>query len=130
MRRTPARMICLICFIAAAVFCLFAGRSAAETGADTAGVPAAGPKPTVRPLAVTYDYRLPATKLTTENVEQFFRIELGKEYSRGKKLSVPYSISPREAYDLYDGSTPGIAIRLELSVFLTEEDAEPYLTKK
>ena len=125
--------IYMICIILLAVLVLLSP-SFAETPAEpVAKTPAAEttprPKPTVSPLEVRYDYRLPATQLTDENVQDFFSIELGKEYSKGKKLSVPYDISPVEAYDQYDGSSPGIAIRLELSVFLAEEDTEPYLTK-
>ena len=114
----------IMCVLAAAAFCLLYGEAAAET---------AKPKPTVRPMEYRLDYSLPHTKLTDENVEQYINIELGKEYSRGKKLSIPYTMSPKEAYDQYDGSSPRIAVRLEIYVYLTEEDmiaeAEPYFTK-
>lgn len=113
--------VCLIAF--AACFLLFP--AAALGDSETAS----RPKPTVRPLAVRYDYRLPGTRLTVENVLDYFSVELGKEYSRGKHLTVPYTVSAREAYDKYDGTTPGVYIRLQLSVFLAEEDTEPYLTK-
>lgn len=122
-----------LCIILLSVFILLSPLFTETAKEPVTETPAAEttprPKPTVRPLEVRYDYRLPATQLTDENVQDFFSIELGKEYSRGKKLSVPYSVSPVEAYDQYDGSSPGIAIRLELSVFLAEEDTEPYLTK-
>lgn len=91
--------------------------------------PTARPKPTVRPQTIHYNYRLPSTKLSDENFERFFNIELGKEYSRGKHLKIPFRISPKEAYDGYDGSTLRIAVRLEISVFLTEDAEEPFYRK-
>ena len=117
--RAVIRTLCML-----AAFCLLWTAAPAE---------AVKPKPTVRPMAYRIDYSLPHTKLTDENVEQYINIELGKEYSRGRKLSIPYTMSPKDAYDRYDGSSPRIAIRLEISVFLNEEDmdtdAEPYYTK-
>lgn len=113
--------VCLIAF--AACFLLFP--AAALGDSETAS----RPKPTVRPQAIPYDHTLPATKLTDENVLEFFSIELGKEYSRGKKLAIPFTISPVEAYDQYNGSSRNIAVRLEISVFLNEDEEEPYRTK-
>ena len=122
------KAIICVCAILAVFFVMnhagfLSDRAAAET------LSAARPKPTVRPQTVPFDHTLPAVRLTDENVLKYFNIELGKEYSRGKKLSVPFSVSPKEPYDEYAGSSRGVAIRLELSVFLTEEDEEPYLTK-
>ncbi len=114
----------IVCLIALAARVLLFPAAALGEGETTPR-----PKPTVRPLAVRYDYRLPGTRLTVENVLNYFSVELGKEYSRGKHLIVPYTVSAREAYDKYDGTTPGVYIRLQLSVFLAENDTEPYLTK-
>ena len=114
-KRMTIRFLCLL-----AAVCMCAGGAAAET---------AKPKPTVRPMPYRIDYSLPHTKLTVETVEKYFNIELGKEYTRGRKLDIPYYFSPKEAYDQYDGSSPRIVVRLEISVFLNEEDTEPYFTK-
>lgn len=120
MKRT---MLMLAVCILAALICLFpAGKSAeAET--------ASRPKPTVRPLEIRYDHTLPGVKLSIENVQNYFTIELGKEYSRGHYLTVPYTVTPKDAYDVYDGTTPRIVIRIQLNVFLTEDAEEPYYTK-
>ena len=66
------------------------------------------PKPTVRPLDVKYDCRLPGVKLTVENVLDYFTVGLGREIAPPGDLSVPYTVSEREAYDQYDGTTPGV----------------------
>ncbi len=113
-------LACVIWFLAA-VLCVLP--AAAES------TPTARPKPTVRPQTIHYDYRLPSTKLSNENFERFFNIDLGKEYSRGSHLKIPFRISPKEAYDGYDGSTLRIAVRLEISVFLTEDAEEPFYQK-
>lgn len=113
-----------VCLIALAA-CVFLFPAAAAGESETTP----RPKPTVRPQTIPYDHTLPATKLTDDNVLEFFSIELGKEYSRGKKLSIPFTISPVEAYDQYNGSSRNIAVRLEISVFLNESDEEPYRTK-
>ena len=122
MRKTA--LIRVLCMLAAAAFALSAGPAAAE---ETA---APRPKPTVRPLAIEIDYSLPHTQVTEENLEQYFNLDLGKEYSRGKKLSIPYTVSPKEPYDQYAGSSPGVYFRLEISVFLHEGDEEPFYTKR
>ena len=113
----------LTCIITAVLACMLV--SVASAGEATPR-----PKPTVRPLEVHFDYRLPSTRLTEENFEDFFLIELGGEYSRGQDLHIPYTITPREPYDQYDGSSIRIAVRLEISVFLTEDAEEPYFVKR
>lgn len=104
-----------------------------ETAAPSSAVRA---KPTVRPLTVHYNHTLPAVQLDVDNVEQYFHIDLGKEYSRGKKLVIPYTITPASPlYASYDGSTFGVYIKFCVYVYLTEEDmaneeAEPYYSKE
>ena len=104
-----------------------------ETAAPSSAVRA---KPTVRPLTVHYDHTLPAVQLDVDNIEQYFRIDLGKEYSRGKKLVIPYTITPvSPLYASYDGSTFGVYIKFGVHVYLTEtdlanEEAEPYYSKE
>lgn len=68
-------------------------------------------------------------KLSVENVWNYFTIGPGKEYSRGRHLTVPYTVEPKEAYDVYGGTTPRIVIRIQMNVFLTEDAEEPYYTK-
>ena len=104
--------------------------------ADESSPAAQRVRPTVRPLAVRYDHTLPAVQITTENIEEHFLIVFGKEYSRGKKLSLPFTVAPiSPLYAGYDGSTPGLYIKFRISVVLSEEDlsaedAEPYLSKE
>ena len=58
------------------------------------------------------------------------------QYSRGKKLVIPYTITPASPlYASYDGSTFGVYIKFCVYVYLTEEDmaneeAEPYYSKE
>ena len=111
----------IICALAAVLCCLLSAAASAEEPA---------PRPTPRPLAIEIDYSLPHTQVNEKNLEKYFVIELGKEYSRGKKLRIPYSVYPREPYDEYAGSSPGVYFRLEISVFLEEGDPEPYYTKR
>ena len=115
-------LILAVCFLAA-VFCLFPAEKSVLAEATRR------PKPTVRPLEIRYDYTLPGVKLSVENVQNYFTIELGKEYSRGQYLTVPYAVAPKDAYDVYDGTTPRVVIRIQMNVFLTEDAEEPYYTK-
>lgn len=112
-----------------------AAPSAAPPSAETANPPAKA-KPTVKPLTVHYDHTLPAVQLDVENIEEYFDISLGKEYSRGRKLVIPYTITPASPlYASYNGSTFGVYIKLCIYVYLSEEDlanedAEPYYSKE
>ena len=110
----------LSCMLAAVLACGAAGSAAAE---------AATPTPFVRPTPVRFDYRLPSVKLNEENFETYFSVETRKEYSRGQHLRIPFEISPREPYEWYDGSSLRIAVRLKVSVFLTEDAEEPLFEK-
>ena len=108
--------------------------SATPPPAETVS-PSTKAKPTVRPLKIHYDHTLPAVQLDAENVEEYFRIDLGKDYSSGRKLVIPYTITPASPlYASYDGSTFGVYIKLRIDVYLSEEDmakedAEPFYSK-
>ena len=116
-------MLILAVCVLAVIFCLSpAGKGASAEAASR-------PKPTVRPLEIRYDHTLPGVKLSVENVQDYFTIKLGKEYNRGQYLTVPCTVTPKGAYDVYDGTTPRVVIRIQLNVFLTEDAEEPYYTK-